>query len=70
MGYDTMKLLSMLITEGATTRDGIAEALSSGIFYRGIHSPIVMGRNRVNAAKNVLRYMAGEIIKVDEIILN
>lgn len=69
-GYDTMQLLSLLINEGATTRDGIAEALSSGIFYRGIHSPIVMGRNRVNAAKNILRYMAGEIIKVDEIILN
>ncbi len=70
MGYDTAKLLSMLIQEGATSRDGIAAALSSGIFYRGIHSPIVMGRNRVNAAKNVLRYMAGEIIKVDEIILD
>jgi len=70
MGYDTMKLLSLVINEGATTRDGIAGILSSGIFYRGIHSPIVMGRNRVNAAKNVLRYMAGEIFKVDEIILN
>lgn len=70
MGYDTMKLISMLIQEGAMTRDDLAEALSSGIFYRGIHSPIVMGRNRVNAAKNVLRYMAGEIIKVDEIIVD
>ncbi len=69
MGYDTMKLLSMLIQEGTTTRNGIAEALASGIFYRGIHSPIVMGRNRVNAAKNVLRYQNAEITKVGEIIL-
>lgn len=70
MGYDTLKLISKLIQEGANTRDGIATALSSGIFYRGIHSPIVMGQNRVNAAKNVLQYTTGEIIKVDEIILD
>jgi ABC-type branched-subunit amino acid transport system substrate-binding protein len=70
MGYDTAKLLSMLIQGGTTTRDGLARALSSGIFYRGIHSPIVMGSNRVNVAKNVLRYGRGEIIKVDEVILD
>jgi ABC-type branched-subunit amino acid transport system substrate-binding protein len=70
MGYDTMKLVSMLIQEGATSRDALAEALASGIFYRGIHSPIVMGRSRVNTAKNVLRYMGGQIRKVDEIILD
>lgn len=69
-GYDTMKLISHLIQAGATSRDGLAEALSSGIFYRGIHSPIVIGRNRVNSAKNVLRYISGDIIKVDEIILD
>jgi len=70
MGYDTMQLLSMLVRNGAINRDAIAEALSSGIFYRGIHSPIVMGKNRVNAAKNILQYVHGRIIKIDEIILD
>lgn len=70
MGYDTMQLLSMLVRNGAINRDAIAEALSSGIFYRGIHSPIVMGKNRVNAAKNILQYVNGRIIKIDEIILD
>jgi branched-chain amino acid transport system substrate-binding protein len=69
MGYDTMKLISMLIREGATTRDAIAGSLASGVFYRGIHSPIVMGENRVNAAMNILRYMRNQIGKVDEIII-
>jgi ABC-type branched-subunit amino acid transport system substrate-binding protein len=70
IGYDTMKLVSMLVREGATSRDAIAEALSSGIFYRGIHSPIVMGKNRVNTAKSILRYVNNQIIKIGEIILD
>jgi branched-chain amino acid transport system substrate-binding protein len=69
MGYDTMKLISMLIREGATTRDAIAGSLASGVFYRGIHSPIVVGENRVNAAMNILRYIRNQINKVDEIII-
>jgi branched-chain amino acid transport system substrate-binding protein len=70
LAYDTLKLLSSIISRGAGTREGITQLLSSNLFYRGIHSPIVMGPNRVNAAKNVLRYINGEIQKVDEIVIN
>jgi branched-chain amino acid transport system substrate-binding protein len=70
LAYDTLKLLSSIISRGAGTREGITQLLSSNLFYRGIHSPIVMGPNRVNAAKNVLRYINGEIRKVDEIVIN
>ncbi len=70
LAYDTLKLIGFILSEGITTREGIAQLLSSNIFYRGIHSPIVMGPDRVNRAKNILRYLDGDIRKVDEIILN
>jgi branched-chain amino acid transport system substrate-binding protein len=70
LAYDTVKLLSQILVQGATSRETIAQMLSSNMFFRGIHSPIVMGPTRVNAAKNVLRYLNGEIQKIDEIILN
>ncbi len=66
-GYDTADMMLRLIDEGASTRETLRKALAGVRDYRGFHSRIALGSDRVNVALTVLRYEQDEIRKVGEV---
>ena len=66
-GYDTADMILRLIGEGASTRETLQKALSGLRDYRGVHSRISLGADRVNGALTVLRYEQDEIREVGEV---
>jgi ABC-type branched-subunit amino acid transport system substrate-binding protein len=63
-GYDTADMMLRLIGDGASTRDALQRALAGARDYRGIHSRIAFGADRVNGALTLLRYEQDEIREV------
>jgi ABC-type branched-subunit amino acid transport system substrate-binding protein len=66
-GYDTADMMLRLIGAGATTRETLEKALAGLRDYRGFHSRIALGADRVNGALTVLRYEQDEIREVGEV---
>jgi ABC-type branched-subunit amino acid transport system substrate-binding protein len=66
-GYDTADMMLRLIGEGASTREALENALAGLRGYRGFHSRIAFGADRVNSALTVLRYEQDEIREVGEV---
>lgn len=66
-GYDTMMMILNLISEGASTREQLAEALRAVERYPGLHAPISLTNGRVNANLHVLKYDKGEITLITEV---
>ncbi|HUI63869.1 MAG TPA: ABC transporter substrate-binding protein [Bacteroidota bacterium] len=66
-GYDTADLLLSLISAGATTRDALERALSGVRDFRGVHSQITLGADRVNSWLTILKYDQDEIQTVEQI---
>ncbi|HTS00004.1 MAG TPA: ABC transporter substrate-binding protein [Bacteroidota bacterium] len=66
-GYDTAALVLGLIGGGAGTRETLAAALAGVHAYRGYHSRISMGSDRVNGALTVLKYAGDEIVRVADV---
>jgi len=66
-GYDTADMVLALIGAGAGTRETLVQALAGVHDYRGIHSRISFGPDRVNGALTVLRYEKDEIVRVAEV---
>jgi len=54
-GYDTADMILRLIGDGASTREALEKALTGLRDYRGFHSRIALGPDRVNSALTVLR---------------
>ncbi|HUI08694.1 MAG TPA: ABC transporter substrate-binding protein [Bacteroidota bacterium] len=65
-GYDTADMMLSLIGAGAGTRETLARALAGVRDYRGFHSRIAMGPDRVNGALTVLRYVQDEILRIGD----
>jgi len=68
-GYDTAKLLLSVISNGALSREGIADSLRAVKNFRGLHSLISFNERRVNSALNILQYRAGEVKKLGDIVV-
>jgi ABC-type branched-subunit amino acid transport system substrate-binding protein len=66
-GYDTADMMLGLIGDGASTREALQKALAGVRDYRGFHSRIALGADRVNGALTVLRYEKDEIREVGEV---
>lgn len=66
-GYDTADMILRLIGDGASTREALEKALTGLRDYRGFHSRIALGPDRVNSALTVLRYEQDEIREVAEV---
>ena len=66
-GYDTADMVLSLIGAGAGTRETLQKALAGVRDYRGFHSRISMGPDRVNGALTVLRYEQDEIVRIAEV---
>jgi hypothetical protein len=60
-------MMLRLIGEGAATRETLEKALAGLRDYRGFHSRIALGADRVNGALTVLRYEQDEIREVGEV---
>jgi ABC-type branched-subunit amino acid transport system substrate-binding protein len=67
IGYDAMKLLLRAVRQGATHRQEVVAALSTGRPFQGIHSKINLGPGRVNSFLTLLQFKARVINKVGEI---
>ena len=67
-GYDAADMMLRLIGDGAVTREALQKALASLRDYRGFHSRIALGADRVNGALTVLRYEQDEIRVTGEVI--
>ena len=68
-GYDCMKLVLGCLSGGATTREGLARALSRVKGYRGLHSTISLDHGRVNNILHILRYRNGGISRIEELTI-
>jgi len=66
-GFDTADMMLRLIGGGAATRDALQRALAGVRDFRGVHSRIVLGPERVNDALTVLRYEQDEIREVGSV---
>jgi branched-chain amino acid transport system substrate-binding protein len=66
-GFDTADMMLRLIGDGASTRESLQKALSGLRDYRGFHSRIALGADRVNGALMLLRYEQDEIREVGEV---
>jgi ABC-type branched-subunit amino acid transport system substrate-binding protein len=66
-GFDTADMMLRLIGDGASTRETLQKALAGLHDYRGFHSRISLGADRVNGALTVLRYEQDEIREVGEV---
>ena len=66
-GYDTADMMLRLVGDGAATREAMESALAGLRDYRGFHSRIALGADRVNGALTVLRYEQDEIREVGEV---
>jgi ABC-type branched-subunit amino acid transport system substrate-binding protein len=69
-GYDTAALLLSLLHNGATSREGLAEALSGVRDHRTLHSRIDLSNGRVNSCLSILQYSSDSIQKIDEVNVN
>ena len=60
-------MMLRLIGNGAATREALERALAGLRDYRGVHSRIALGPERVNDALTVLRYEQDEIHEVGSV---
>jgi hypothetical protein len=66
-GYDTADLVLQQIRNGAATRQSLARNLSYVKDYRGLHSRIGFGADRVNYWLFMLQYDGKAIRRIDEV---
>ena len=66
-GYDTADMILRLIAGGATTRETLQRAIAGTRDYRGYHSRIALGADRVNGALTLFRYEQDEIRKTGDV---
>jgi ABC-type branched-subunit amino acid transport system substrate-binding protein len=67
LGYDTADLVLRQIGAGAATRLSLARSLSNVKDYRGLHSRIGFGADRVNTWLFMLQYDGKVIRRIDEV---
>ncbi|MBA4311183.1 MAG: hypothetical protein C0417_00995 [Chlorobiaceae bacterium] len=70
IGYDACRLLLNKISDGNITRDAIVNSLQSGKQFQGVHRRISFTQNRINDEMYILRFMNGEIEKLEDISFN
>jgi len=69
-GYDSARLLLMLIHNGATSRQALQVALSSVNDIPGLHSRIGLSERRVNSWLHIMQYDGETIQHVTEVNVN
>ncbi len=69
-GYDSARLLLMLIHNGATTRQALQVALSTVNDMPGLHSRIGLSERRVNSWLHIMQYNGETIQHIAEVNVN
>jgi branched-chain amino acid transport system substrate-binding protein len=69
-GYDTMRMILAQIAAGASTRTALAEALRQVEGFHGVHGTISLRPTGVNSDVMVLKYVNGEILKLEDVAVH
>jgi ABC-type branched-subunit amino acid transport system substrate-binding protein len=67
IGFDAMKMLLQTIRKGAIRREDVVSALKNAGTFKGVHSKISFGRERVNSCLTLMQFKGRVIRKIGEI---
>ena len=65
--YDTMKLLTKVLSEAVHERAKVAEALAAVRGYPGVHSKISFTDGRVNGVVTILQFKNRAVVRINEV---